>query len=199
MPHSLLSPSSILTALCHLIGASVIIGVMGQSAWAKPELEPSKALFKPEMVEQGMCAPEIAGITDLTIDQSGLTEPSLWWIRDQIAAQNKYGRRLIDSWLACGGKGEPNRVDVMVNDQIWSLLDFFDRYEFIEKFGNATAGYGYNLRVFNPQGEMLAAYTCNFNTDVAAKQLDSGAISCASFDRLARTNFWSPTKPTLGF
>lgn len=183
----------------HFVRASVIVGVISQGAVAKPGLEPSKALFKSEMVEQGMCTPTIAGITDTTIQQSGLTEPSLWWIRDQIAAQNKYGRRLIDGWLACAGTGESNRVDVMVNDQIWSSLDFFDRYEFIEKFGNATTGYGYNLRVFNPQGEMLAAYTCNFSSDVAAKQIDSSAIACASFDMLARTNFWSPTKPTLGF
>jgi len=151
------------------------------------------------MVQQGMCTPTTAGITDTTIQQSGLTEPSLWWVRDQIAAQDKYGRRLVDRWLACEATGEANRVDLVVNAQLWSLLDFFDRYEFIQKFGTATTGYGYNLRIFDPQGGMLAAYTCDFSTNTAAKQTESKAAACSSFDMLAKTSFWSPTKPTLGF
>jgi len=175
------------------------MGVMSQSVFAKPALEPSTTPFKPSLAEKGMCTPTTPGITNLTINQSELTEPSLWWIRDQIAAQDKYGRRLVGSWLACEGKNEPNRVDVIVNAQLWSLLDFFDRYEFIEKFGTATTGFGYNLRVFDPQGAMLAAYTCDFNSNVAEKQAKPNAFTCASSDMLASTSFWSPTKPTLGF
>jgi hypothetical protein len=176
-----------------------MVGVMSQAVFAKPAIEPSTTPFNPELAQQGMCTPTTPGITNTKIDQSELTEPSLWWIRDQIAAQDKYGRRLVDGWLACEGNGESNRVDVVVNSQLWSLLDFFDRYEFIKKFGTATSGYGYNLRVFDPQGGILAAYTCNFGAAVAEKEIESKAISCTSFDQLARTNFWSPTKPTLGF
>jgi hypothetical protein len=190
------------TGLRHLIGVSVMLGISSQSvvqsAVAKPALEPSMTPFNSEMAQQGMCSPTIEGITDKNIQQAQLTEPSLWWIRDQLSAQNKYGESLVTGWLACSGTQEPNRVDVVVNAQIWSLLDFFDRYEFIQKFGTATTGYGYNLRVFNPQGGMLAAYTCSFNPDVAAKEAEK-VTACASFDTLARTNFWSPTKPTLGF
>ncbi len=187
------------TVLHHFARASLIVSLVSQNVSAKPTPTPSIAAFNPEMVQQGMCTPTIAGITDTTIQQSGLTEPSLWWVRDQIAAQEKYGRRLVASWLACQETGEPNRVDLVVNTQLWSLLDFFDRYEFIEKFGTATTGYGYNLRVFSPQGGMLAAYTCDFDANVATKQAEPKATVCTSFDRLARTNFWSPTKSPLGF
>lgn len=187
------------TVLHHFVRATLVVGVVAQSGSAKPTLEPSTVAFDREMVDQGMCAPNTRGITDSTIQQDGLTEPSLWWVRDQIAAQDKFGRRLVDSWLACPGASEPNRVDLVVNSQLWSSLDFFDRYEFIEKFGTATAGYGYNLRIFAPQGRMLAAYTCSFSSNLAEKQSEQKVIACSSFDRLARTNFWSPTKPTGGF
>lgn len=186
------------TGLRHVIRISLMLGLVSQSVAAQPTLDPAKTPFSSEMLERGMCSPTVTGITDTTIQQAELTEPSLWWIRDQLAAQNKYGDRLVDGWLACSGTEEPSRVDVMVNSQLWSLLDFFDRFEFVKKFGTATTGYGYNLRVFDPQGSMLAAYTCNFNSDVAAKQAEK-ELACASFDMLARTNFWSPIKPTLGF
>jgi hypothetical protein len=194
------------TVLHHFVRASLIVGMVGQSVLAKPAPEPSIAAFNPDLVQQGKCTPTTGGITDSTIQQEGLTEPSLWWVRDQIAAQDKYGRRLVDSWLACQETGEPNRVDLVVNAQLWSLLDFFDRYEFIEKFGTATTGYGYNLRIFSPQGRMLAAYTCDFDSNVATKQAEpkvnptgSEATACTSFDRLAKTNFWSPAKSAGGF
>jgi hypothetical protein len=186
------------TGLRHLMRISLMVGLLSQSVAAKTAIAPSSAPFTPEMLQQGMCSATVSGITDTTVQQAELTEPSLWWIRDQLAAQNKYGDRLVNGWLACSGAEEVNRVDVSVNSQLWSLLDFFDRYEFIQKFGTATTGYGYNLRVFDSQGGLLAAYTCNFNADVAAKDAEK-ALDCTTFDNLARTNFWSPTKPTLGF
>ncbi|MCU0550439.1 MAG: hypothetical protein MUC48_13910 [Leptolyngbya sp. Prado105] len=182
------------TGLPHLLGISLMVGLTSQRVLAQPPLEPSKTPLN----LAGMCSSTVAGITDTDIQQAELSEPSLWWIRDQLAAQNKYGDRLVDGWLACTGTEEPNRVDVVVNAQLWSLLDFFDRYEFIQKFGTATTGYGYNLRVFDPQGGMLAAYTCNFNSDVATKDAEK-AVDCTTFDNLARSSFWSPTKPTFGF
>ncbi|MBE9009738.1 hypothetical protein IQ250_05920 [Pseudanabaenaceae cyanobacterium LEGE 13415] len=187
------------TALHHFASACLIVGVMSQSVLANSALRASTTPFEPEMFERGMCSETTAGITNTTIDQTGLTQPSLWWIRDQIAAQDKFGRRLIDGWLACNGATEPNRVDVVVNAQIWSSLDYFDRFEFIRRFGQVTSGYGYNLRVFNPQGELFAAYTCEFSANVGQKQIQETPIACTSFDVLAKTNFWSPIRPSLGF
>lgn len=188
----------LLTGLHQVIRISLLVGLLSQSVAAQTAIEPSETPFNSKTLQKGMCDSTAAGVTDTTIQQTELTQPSLWWIRDQLAAQNKYGDRLVDGWLACSGTKEPSRVDVMVNAQLWSLLDFFDRFEFVKKFGTATTGYGYNLRVFDPQGGMLAAYTCNFNSNIAAKQTEK-AIACTSFDMLAKTNFWSPVKPTLGF
>lgn len=190
---------SIPTVLHHFVTASLIVGVMSQSVLANQSLQPSTAPFQPEMFQQGMCTPMTQGITNTTINQAALTEPSLWLVRDQIAALDKFGRRLVDGWLVCNGATEANRVDVVVNAQLWSLLDYFDRYEFLNRFGRVTSGYGYNLRVFDPQGAMLATYTCEFSSNVATKQTPPKAIACTSFDILARTNFWSPIKPMNGF
>lgn len=186
------------TVVRHFAIASLIVGVTSQNVLAS-SLQPSAAPFQPEMFQQGMCTPTTQGITNTTINQAELTEPSLWLVRDQIAAQDKFGRRLVDGWLVCSGEAEANRVDVVVNAQLWSLLDYFDRYEFLNRFGRVTAGYGYNLRVFDPEGQMFAAYTCNFSSDVATKQTPPKAFTCTSFDMLAKTNFWSPIKPTIGF
>lgn len=176
-----------------------MVGIMSQSVLANTALQASTTPFQPEMFQKGMCTETAEGVTNTTINQAGLTEPSLWLARDQIAAQAKFGRRLINGWLACNGATEPSRVDVVVNAQLWSSLDFFDRFEFIKRFGKATSDYGYNLRVFDPQGELLATYTCEFSPTVGQKQTQQNPIACSSFDVLARTNFWSPTRPTLGF
>ncbi|BAU13216.1 hypothetical protein LEP3755_37550 [Leptolyngbya sp. NIES-3755] len=184
--------------LHHFARASLIVGLMSQSVLANSALQASTTPFQPEMFQKGMCNETTEGVTNRTIDQSGLTQPSLWFVRDQIAAQDKFGRRLISGWLACNGATEPSRVDLVVNAQLWSGLDYFERFEFIRRFGKATSDYGYNLRVFNPQGEMLATYTCEFSANVGQKQSQQEPIACTAFDVLAKTNFWSPTRPSLG-
>lgn len=94
-------------------------------------------------------------LTATTISQEGLTIPSLWWVREQ------FGGKLLDNWLAYPENADrPNRVDLIVNRQIWSLLDYLERYRFVNQFGITAKDYGYNTRVFNRQGTLLAAYTC---------------------------------------
>lgn len=194
------------------VGITYGVSNIGSSAIAQPKPEPVTAPLQVDLLQQGMCAPGVSGISDSSVSQTDLTQPSLWWIEDQIEAQDKYGRKLIDRWLACKAGASSNRVDVLVNPQLWSLLDFFDRYEFVNRFGMVTTGYGYNLRVFNRQGTMLAAYTCRFNDlNIAekpaesdkqrrTKQLSSQAqpLVCSFFDASAKTNFWTPAKPSGG-
>ncbi len=94
-------------------------------------------------------------ITRNTISQQGITNPSLWWAAEQ------FGGKLLDNWLAypsAGGSG--GRVDLVVNRQFWSLLNYLERYQFLNEFGIVAQGNRYNIRVFNPQGAFLAAYTC---------------------------------------
>jgi len=99
-------------------------------------------------------------ITANNIAESGLTIPSLWWVKEQFAG------KLLDNWLAYPNRNQPGgRVDLVVNRQVWSLLDYLQRYEFVNHFGTAAKEQQYNTRVFNRQGGLLAAYTCDFNVE----------------------------------
>jgi len=95
-----------------------------------------------------------------SIKQSAVPTPGLWWAKEQ------FGGGTLDNWLAYPGNDTtPGRIDLLVNPQSWSSLDYIQRYEFINHFGTVARSYGYNVRVFDdPQKELLAAYTCNFST-----------------------------------
>ncbi len=113
-------------------------------------------------------APKQGVVTANTISQKQLTIPSLWWAREQ------FGGKLLDNWLAYPSQGNsPPRVDLIVNRQIWSLLDYVERYEFVNSLGSVARDYGYNVRVFNYQQELLATYTCNFNIKPSLCSMDN--------------------------
>ncbi|MFN6480082.1 hypothetical protein [Nostoc sp. DedQUE07] len=101
-------------------------------------------------------------ITVTTIHPERLTVPSLWW------AQQNSEKKLLDNWIAYPASNkEPARVDLIVNQQIWSLLEYIERYDFVNRLGSAARNFGYNVRVFNYQKEPLATYTCNFSISPA--------------------------------
>jgi hypothetical protein len=96
-------------------------------------------------------------VTSNTIYEQGLTVPSLWWAKEQ------FGNNLLGEWIAYPVDGNtPGRVDLVVDRQNWSLLDYIERYEFVNSFGTVARDYGYNVRVFNYQKQLLATYTCDF-------------------------------------
>ncbi|BAY18949.1 hypothetical protein NIES2109_52350 [Nostoc sp. HK-01] len=96
-------------------------------------------------------------ITANTINPQGLTTPSLW------LAQANSENKLLDNWIAYPANATaPGRVDVIVNQQVWSILDYLERYSFVNRLGNVARKDVYNLRVFNYQQELLGSYTCNF-------------------------------------
>ncbi len=100
-------------------------------------------------------------ITANTISQSDLTVPSLWWAREQFA------RELLDNWIAYPPDGiNAGRIDLIVNRRLWNTLDYLQRYEFVNRFGTVARDFGYNLRVFNYQQELLATYTCDFTANL---------------------------------
>lgn len=81
-----------------------------------------------------------------------LSSPSLFWMRDQVA--RRYGRdRLVEQWQAYQVGTSDDRslayVDVIVNEQLWGLLNYFQRYAFVLQFGTAAKSYGYHVRVFH--------------------------------------------------
>ncbi|MGB3650145.1 MAG: hypothetical protein WBA41_02920 [Rivularia sp. (in: cyanobacteria)] len=97
-------------------------------------------------------------ITANTISQKQLTVPSLWWAQEQ--SENK----LLDNWIAYPtNNSQPGRVDLIVNEQIWNVLDYLERYNFVNSLGSVARTYGYNIRVFNYEKEPLATYTCNLD------------------------------------
>ncbi|MBG1265135.1 hypothetical protein F8S12_01195 [Nostoc sp. WHI] len=101
-------------------------------------------------------------ITANTINPERLTVPSLWW------AQQNSENKLLDNWIAYpASEKEAARVDLIVNQQIWSLLEYVERYDFVNRLGSTARNFGYNVRVFNYQKEPLATYTCNFSTSPA--------------------------------
>jgi hypothetical protein len=98
-------------------------------------------------------------VTNRTISEQGLTVPSLWWAKEQF---DPYGGRLITNWIAYL---DERRIDIVVNRQLWSLLNYMDRYRLVNKFGTVARDYQYNLRIFDRQQKCLAIYSCNFNTN----------------------------------
>ncbi|MBF2067930.1 MAG: hypothetical protein IGS39_26465 [Calothrix sp. C42_A2020_038] len=114
-----------------------------------------------------------------TFNQEELTIPSLWWAKENSET------KLLDNWIAYPATDQqPARVDLIVNQQIWSLLDYLERYEFINRLGTNARSYGYNVRVFNYQQEFLGAYTCNFETVPVSCRITMNAHNRFRYSRM---------------
>jgi hypothetical protein len=110
-------------------------------------------------------------LTSQTICPASLTLPSLWWTKEQFEAKSPNYNKLVSDWLTyLPVPRQPGRVDLIVDAQRWSLMDYFSRYQFVNTFGSSAYGFGYNTRVFNLRGEILGAYTCNFAVSVQQGQ-----------------------------
>ena len=123
---------------------------------------PSTAPLELNLIQQGKAPTRPDVITANTISQDGLTTPSLWWAKEQFAG------KMLNNWIAYPTE---KRVDLVVNRQLWTLLDYMERYRFVNEFGNVARDFGYNIRVFNQQRTLLAAYTCNFNSNLLNCQI----------------------------
>ncbi len=130
----------------YLMGGGLgAVVLTAQFAWAQSSEIPSISIAKPV-------------VTATTPSQAGLTVPSLWWAKDQ------FGGNLLDSWIAYSkGDDTSSHIDLLVHREIWNLLDYLERYTFVNQFGLTAGDYGYNLRVFDRQENLLATYTCNFS------------------------------------
>ena len=90
-----------------------------------------------------------------TLSLASLNLPSLWWARQQF---DPFGGRLINNWLAYP---EIKQIQLTVNWQLWTLLDYLGRYRFVNQFGTVARRYGYELHIFNNQQQCLASYQYN--------------------------------------
>jgi hypothetical protein len=141
-----------------LLLSSVLIITLPQlaSAGTSSAPEPSDApldigLLKPDVIPSRSDI-----ITANTISDTRIQNPSLWWAKEQF---NEVGGKLINNWIAYQNQ---KRVDLVVNRQAWSLLDYLGRYRFVNKFGTVARDMQYDIRIFNQQAERLATYTCNY-------------------------------------
>jgi hypothetical protein len=108
--------------------------------------------FQSELLDENAQIQLNKVITAQTISERQRTVPSLWWSKEQF---DPFAGRLIANWLAYP---EEKRIDLVVNWQLWTILDYLSRYRLINQFGTVARDYGYNLRVFNQQKKCLATY-----------------------------------------
>ena len=101
--------------------------------------------------QQPSCPTGNANLPSPPLSQTEKSVPSLW------LAQKQFGGKLLDRWFIDPGN---TWVIIIVNRQLWSLLDYMERYQFVNRFGTVASEYGYNLRVCNRQGTALAVYSC---------------------------------------
>lgn len=126
------------------------------------------------LLQTGAIPADPSWVTANTISQTGLTTPSLWWAKQQ------FGGKLLTNWLARPEIDDlPSRVDLLVNQQVWTSYNYLDRYVFINQFGRVSKDFGYSTRVFNAQGELLGAYICDFDRSepIASNTLSSESNS----------------------
>ena len=155
---------SLLFSIC-ISTVSVLPAQFAQARDSRIPL-PSQAPVELELLSN----PRDNVITANTIFQQKLTIPSLWW------AQEQSEKKLLDNWIAYPAKNsQPGRVDLIVNQQIWNVLDYLERYNFVNHLGTVARNYGYNIRVFSYEKEALATYTCNLNLNQPLCDIDINA------------------------
>lgn len=178
-----------------VVGFAIAIGLNNSKPAPAIDLEMINFLTRPlETAPPEPCRlrTDLEVVTRQTICQAGaaatgLTEPSLWWVYEQ------FGEGILQNWFAFPDEeGTSERVDLLVNEDIWNDTNYLDRYVFIHQFGTTAQQFGYNLRVFNPNGELLGAYYCRSQADcqIFLNPFGRSALRGATnpFDALSPTN-----------
>ncbi len=83
---------------------------------------------------------------------SDKTQTSFWWAIEQF---DPFGGKLVQNWLAYPKK---QQINLIVNWQLWTMLDYLGRYRFVNQFGTVARKYGYSLNIFNQKEQCLATY-----------------------------------------
>ena len=131
---------------------------------------PSPLVLAQLPIENLICAssPEVQSLSENSINHKSKIiskeiiknkdsiPPSLWWAKEQF---DLFDGRLVTNWIA---DTEQKEIDIIVNRQLWSLLNYLERYRFVNKFGTVARENQYNLRIFNQQQKCLVTYLCDF-------------------------------------
>ena len=86
---------------------------------------------------------------------SDVTQTSFWWAAKQF---DPFNGKLIKNWFSHPQK---QQINLVVNWRLWTLLDYFGRYRFVNQFGTVARKYGYSLNIFNQKDQCLASYKYN--------------------------------------
>jgi hypothetical protein len=152
-----------LTQVCTSIGLA--IGLTTGPALAAP-IDPAL----PERSTERPNSPDRAGV------RSQDRQSELWWTKEQIESELR-SSKLISRWalstdspnplassltspLTSPSAPGPATLDVTINSQVWSLLDYFGRYEFANTLGIKAHELGYGLRIMSDRGLLLGQYRC---------------------------------------
>lgn len=84
-----------------------------------------------------------------------ITQVSLWWAAEQF---DPFNGKLVRNWFT---QPKKRQINLVVNWQLWTLLEYFDRYRFVNQFGTVVRKYGYSLNIFNQTNQCLASYKYN--------------------------------------
>ena len=141
-----------LLTICSLLTGSIASAQTNQNI---PENSCDNKLENKLSIQNQAKSSEKFIITERTISLTGITRPSLWWARQQF---DPFGGRLINNWLAYP---QVRQINLIVNWQLWTLLDYVGRYRFVNQFGTVARKYGYELHIFDQQKQCLASYQYN--------------------------------------
>lgn len=93
------------------------------------------------------------------MERREFSQLSLWWAIEQF---DPFGGRLVESWSSHAGIKE---INLTVNLQLWTLMDYLGRYSFVNQFGTTVRNQGYNLNIFSTKKQRLATYKYNYRTE----------------------------------
>ena len=91
---------------------------------------------------------------------------SLWWAAEQF---DPFDGKLVENWLTYP---EKHQIELVVSWQLWTLLDYLERYRFVNQFGTVARKYGYGLTIFNQKYQCLASYSYNSDSKPPKWELD---------------------------
>lgn len=163
-----MAESHLRRTLCAAVTAVALGGLFGPAARAQSPGAIQNQLSDLDQFPLSLPAAQGTIVAaDDRLSPTRFSQPSLSWMRDQVG--DRYGSdRLVEHWRAYRVEGGPNYVDIIVNEQIWSLLNYFERYAFVLQFGTAAEDNGYSVRVFHT-GDVAAV------NDIRASRVRSRA------------------------
>lgn len=115
----------------------------------------SKYLSSVNNLNNGLKAEKNTNTINQTKTNADLPQASVWWAAEQF---DPFDGNLIQDWLTYPQR---QQINLMVDWQLWTTLDYFGRYRFVNQFGTVVRKHGYSLNVVSQKEQCLATYKYN--------------------------------------